>query len=727
MACLHEAGKNGFRFFMTIGTNERWTFHLRHTLKRYDDALLRQVAHKLCKPRNQWPVAELLDRIVSAFDNLAMVDRRLKEMPPACRRLLSLIAQSRQPRWSVGSLVEILTALGAADGLAPLLTLLESGLLLPELYPFGEKPPEDKHTGRGRLRDFSVWLGRSEPMPMVLASPVVTRRVLREDLGIECPSVTMPPNSAVHEGDGLDWPLRMAVLWQQALGTPLRRTQQGGFFKRDSDRLEAEPLLSGVPTDVLAEVPDPGFFAAALALASGLLRSEQAELRAGDFPSAWSNALPALLGNFWAALPHLSGWNPATGQAPLATPGNPYPSACLLAMALLARLPEKAWADPVVIEQIVGSRHPYWQGKPSSPTGIASFLLGIAYSLRLVQATKSDAGWLVRLSPLGCWALGLSDQPPTAPQFKQTLLVQPNLEMLAYRQGLTPSLIASMSKIATWKGLGPACTLQLEPSSVYRALEMGESLSSIVQLLESHGMKALPTAVLDSLRTWSNKRERISVYAAGAIFEFASAADMTEAIARGLPANRLTDRLAIVARENDIDYKHFRLTGTRDYTLPPERCVDVEPDGVTLSVDLARSDLLLETELLRFATPIDQTGSPGKRYFQLTPVSVLAARQHGLSLTNLQTWFVQRTGLPITSAAALLTTGPDAPPAQLRRLLVLRVDSDALADGLQQWPATRDLIAERLGPTALVVAEENVALLLTRLAELGLNVEPEPV
>src|SRR5207247_1767139 len=130
---------------------------------------------------------------------------------------------------------------------------------------------------------------------------------------------------------------------------------------------------------------------------------------------------------------------------------------------------------------------------------------------------------------------------------------------------------------------------QLEPSSVYRALEMGESLTSIVQLLEGHGMKVVPPAVLDSLKTWSNKRERISIYTAGAIFEFAAAAEMNEAIARGLPAVRLTDRLAIVGNESAIEYKHFRLTGTRDYTLPPEKCVDVEPDGVTLSVDLARS------------------------------------------------------------------------------------------------------------------------------------------
>src|ERR1700730_13311652 len=152
---------------------DRWNYHTRHTLKRYDEALLRQVAHKLCKPRNQWPVDELLDRIVSALNNVAMVDRRLKELPAACRQILAVIGQSRQVRWPVGSLVEILVALGHQDGLAPLVTLLESGLLLPELFPLGTSPDDDKINALARLKNFESWLSRSEPMPMLVASPLV--------------------------------------------------------------------------------------------------------------------------------------------------------------------------------------------------------------------------------------------------------------------------------------------------------------------------------------------------------------------------------------------------------------------------------------------------------------------------------------------------------------------------------------------------------------------------
>jgi len=720
---------------MVLSTTEQWSFYTRHTLQRYDEALLRQVAHKLCKPRNQWPVHELLDRVVAGLANLPLLDRRLKELPAACRQVLCAIGRSRQTRWPVGSLVEILVALGNSDGLAPLVALLESGLLLPELYPFGTNPDEQKASARTRLKNFESWLTRSEPTPMLLASPFITKRTLSEDLGLTCPTFE-PVGTTVHETDGMEWPVRLAVIWQQVIGAPLRRTQQGDFFKRDYERLKADPLLSATISDAVVQIPDPGFFTAALGCAHDLLRAEEAELHAGEWSQAWKASLPTLIAELWMSLSRITTWNPAIGHAPADGAGNPYPAAYLLAMLLLSRLAENEWTTPAAVEDWIAAKHPYWLGKNTASTGIANWLLGVAYTLRLLQATKGEESrWLIRLSPLGRWIMGLNEKPPALAGFPQTLVVQPNLEILAYRQGLTPELIASLSKIATWKTLGAACTLQLEPQSVYRALEMGESLSKIVQLLESHGMKAIPMTVLDSLKTWSSKRERISVYSAGAIFEFGSQAEMTEAIARGLPAIRLTDRLAIVANESAIEYKNFRLTGTRDYTLPPERCVDVEADGVTLSVDLGRSDLLLETELLRFAEPLPIAGTTdgstnrptpqNRSQYRITPSSILSARQQGATLSYLQNWFAQRTGMPISAAAQLLMTGADAAPVELRRQLILHVGNEHLADGLQQWPATRALIVGRLGPMSLVIEEKNTTILLERLKEIGVQMRFE--
>ena len=75
----------------------------------------------------------------------------------------------------------------------------------------------------------------------------------------------------------------------------------------------------------------------------------------------------------------------------------------------------------------------------------------------------------------------------------------------------------------------------------------------------------------------------------------------------------------------------------------------------------------------------------------------------------------------MTPAARLLLTAAQLPAPQLRRHLVLHVEVPEIADGLMQWPGTRELIAERLGPTALSVAEENLDALKARLAELGIR------
>src|SRR5262245_30143888 len=112
---------------------DHWTERVRQTLRRYEPALLRQVASNLCRPRNQWPVDELIDRSIGILTNPAVLDRRLKDLDPAARRVLALLGHSRQPVWRVGNLVELAMALGAENGLAPVTALLECGLLYPSL------------------------------------------------------------------------------------------------------------------------------------------------------------------------------------------------------------------------------------------------------------------------------------------------------------------------------------------------------------------------------------------------------------------------------------------------------------------------------------------------------------------------------------------------------------------------------------------------------------------
>jgi len=551
----------------------------------------------------------------------------------------------------------------------------------------------------------------------------------------------------------LEWPLRLSAVWQLAAAEPFRRTQQGEFFKRDQERLRNDPLLTNPPTDSLAELPEAAFLTAELAFALRILQEVDGEWRAGDMPASWDQSLLPVLASLWAALPRIS--FPSGGMGTnRPEDGSPMPSAGLLSLLCLARLPENEWTRLRDVERWIATHHPFWKRelkarsakgeveseaanadtrpkvKATAPrfdhsplathhSPIGTFLLTIAYQLRMIQAGKAENGdWLIRMSPIGRWLLGLGLKPilPAVPS--QTLLVQPNLEIVAYRQGLTPGLIKRLSQFAAWKSLGAACLLQVQPETVYRALESGLTFDGIQQTLERHGTRPTPPAVLELLRTWTAKRDRLSLFPSATLFEFIEPEDLNDALARGLPAIRLSDRLAVVTSESAVDFRHFRLSGTRDYALPPERCVDIDSDGVTLTIDQDRSDLLVETELRRFAQFL--SGNNGKRQYRITSGSLGAVQDGGFGIHALEEWFQQRTGRSLTPAVRLLITAPYHPAVELKHQLVLHVSSPDVADGLMQLTETRLLIQGRLGPTSLAIAAEQVEELRRRIEQLGL-------
>ncbi|HMF15186.1 MAG TPA: hypothetical protein VKE94_22885, partial [Gemmataceae bacterium] len=465
---------------MLLPSSESWRATLRQALERYDAPLLRRVAARLLRPRGQWPVDELVNRCVAATENAPLVDRRLQELDAGCRAVLAAVGFSGQPRWRLGSLTELAMALGATDCLEPVRALLESGFF----YPLSNL----------QVRSFEAWLGSSPDGGWVLVPPAMAARARGEEIAFPDAPRGVPAKEPTFESDGLEWPVRLAVTWQQVVGAPLRRTQQGDFFKRDAERLDQDSLLNAPAVEGLAELPQPGRLAVALAESLGILQAAEGELRAGDLPETWDHGLARVLQSLWAALPRVDSWDALGGWRSAGAVGNPFPSAYLLAFLLLARLQDNEWTRPADIEAWISTHHPYWNGqRPASSDGKAwtsAFLLGLAHQLRFVQAAKDAGGeWVVRLSPLGRWLAGSGEPPALETPFQQTLLVQPNLEIVAYRQGLTPSLIGRLTKFAQWKSLGAACILQLEPKSVYRALESGLTFTGVLQCLDQHGTR----------------------------------------------------------------------------------------------------------------------------------------------------------------------------------------------------------------------------------------------
>ncbi len=282
--------------------------------------------------------------------------------------------------------------------LAALQSLLEAGLLYPQLFPLGPEGEQNQPlAGKSRIKEFDYWLAQALP-PIVFAHPAIVARVLGErGLLPECPSRIVVEGPKPQEADGVEWLLRLGVLWQQVAASPLRRTQQRDFFKRDLDRLQADPLLSMPPSDSLVDLPDSGLFTVALGLATGVLEEQDGEIRAGTFPEEWTEGLASTIAHLWSRLPRLESWNPARGWQVALTPGNPYTSANLLSLVLLGDLPANTWADPEALEEWLIEHHPFWSSGPPGES---------AESRQARPARRNATRPRRRLSasPASCWA-----------------------------------------------------------------------------------------------------------------------------------------------------------------------------------------------------------------------------------------------------------------------------------------------------------------------------------
>ena len=702
---------------LSSADSDDWSIRVHDTLSLYAEPLLRKVAAKLIRPRTNQPIDELLEKSVAMLGNPPVIDRRIKDLSVPARKLLAIIGLSRQPRWKVGHLISLLASLGHAEGFAPIQEAMEAGLLFPELS-----------STTSALVDFAAWLGQSGTLAATAyAHPSVAARARSEDLELPSLAGDHPP-SAGRVADGLDWPLRLAAVWQQIDAGPVRLTQATTLFKRDQTRLQTDDVLNAPAVDQLATVPDPGALALFWARAVGLLQETDGELRAKPFPESWEGTLPSVLEQLFAALPHVDVWDPLAGYAPSDTGLSPFPSASFLTLLLLAnggRKPAEAWISASAVAMWLWDHHPSWAGtlppeshKDYGLAWVDGFLFGVAYPLRLVEVIENTDGKRVRLSDLGRELLAGGPEAASPPAFPQTLLVQPNAEVLAYRQGLNPSLIGLLTRFARWKGLGPACTLELNPEQTYRGLESGLTLPMVLQTLARHGTRPVPPNVADLLQRWSNKRERITAYTSAVLVEFPTAADLDAAVGRGIVVVRVTDRIGMTADGKEPGLSELRLIGNRDYEGKPQRCVSVGEDGVTLMVDAAQADLLLEAEIGRYADLLS-SDIPTIRRFRLSPQSLRRAADLGLAIADIDAWFVDRTGFPLSPAGKLFLLGKQLPPPTASRRLVVKFPTPEITDGILQWPETRILVAERLGPMAVAIEEEALESLELVMVELG--------
>ncbi len=731
-----------------------------NALKSYDGALLVEIARGI--GIHEPPVGRpaLAASIAERVGQARLTGPRAEGLPRDAQLALTVFALTETTSIRLRAFSHALRSLGADPAVAAH-SLIRVGLIAAEA-------PEVLQVSDETWRALEKEPAAGGVQFWVHPAAVSSARTVLPDGGA-LPHVTSVRQ--VRECDGLEPLLRIAALWQRVADSPLRQTQQGLVYKRDRERIEDDPVLAGPIADALEPLPDMPAFWLALARGVGLIAPEKDSERViAARPEYWSdNAfhLAQMVAVRWLSL---TNWHEQGGlQREGATEELALPYTRAPILLWLATLAPDAWVATADLADFLRERYSEWDTpsftnsgeslaapargprrtrvpqkaapEPDAGSPLDALLLGPAYQLGLVRAAEEvpSSRRVVQLTALGRYLLALGPAPSARPAFDQFLFVQPSFEIIAYRQGLTASLIGQFSRFTHWMQLGAALALKLSPESVYRGLEGGMKPAAMLDLLTRCSSRPLSTGVAESIRTWAGRRERVTFHASATLIEFASAADLEQALAlwpgehSSIPA-RVSDRLLLVEGNEAIPFPSFRMTGARDYRRPPEKCVQAEADGITLLLEMAHSDLLVDAEIARFADEIDpppltsaNVSSPRRR-FVVTPASIARGHDAGVTPASLAQWFLRRTGHPTPPALRLLiaTQAARFEPLRTSRPLVLHTPSTDILDGLAQHPETRQYLGDRLGPTSVVVPDSALPGFREALRRLGLDLLDTP-
>jgi hypothetical protein len=702
-------------------------------------------------------------RLTEELDDPTAVARLVSRLDSPSRQALALFALTETTVWPLPGLAHALASLGM-DLRTAVLPLLSEGMLA-----------LDAGTETGPLDDVTHWLDE-EPhgRPVLLRIHPATAQGVRVSPPEGRLRSVVTSVSQVREADSLEPVVRLGAMWQRVGVEPLRQTQQGALYKRDFDRINEDPVLAGAVSDALENVPAMPMLWLSLAHRVGLIHLDASgERLEAAGPSYWDdNALhlPQMAATSWLGMRDWWEWDRSAEEAPDA--GLPIAFLRPTVLLWLSTLEEDEWVSLEDLGEHLRERSPQWdrlsfqadlpEGAPpprragsarrrgAAPVNLTTrgervlkgLLLGAGYALGLVRVAEERGSrrTVVQLSALGRYAMALGPPPPPRPMIEHFLFVQPNFEIIAYRQGLNAQLVGQLSRFAWWMKLAAALELRLTQEASVFGFEGGLTAERMIEILARHSQRPLPTLVPDALHRWASHRERITVYAAATLIEFHTRADRDRAEAlwnseRPDTFLAVADRLLLVENPQRIPTDRIRTIGARDYRHPPEKCVSVEPDGVTLALDLTRSDLLIDAEMSRIGEEIsgqrppmmgDSGTAPVRRYL-VSGSSLSRAAELGVTSAQIHEWFLRRTGSPPSPAIRLLLGAISPTPARMhvRRMLVVTTPTPDLADGLLQHPLTRNLIGDRLGPTSLAIPDDRLDALKDVLTQLGLTVEIE--
>ena len=562
----------------------------------------------------------------------------------------------------------------------------------------GNRPERDS----GQVDEFGEILESEDPWRMSLrvhpAVPKSVRTARPQDLLPRAGG----PISQIREADGLEAVLRLAALWQRLGAEPLRQTQQGVLYKRDRDRIDLDPVLASPIADSFVPLPDSPSLWLALARRVGLIELEAGGERLLAAPlEFWTENefhLPQMIATGWLSLPD---WCELPPEAPAEDEcgGRRVRISSVRAVLLwLSTLGDSEWVALDDLAAQLDRAMPGMEPPVQEPRRSGRFISPRQTSSRapcpFTQHGRLSAARTVLLEsillgaayPLGCPRRRGSTHRAASRATEHAGPIRPG----GGPDTTAPPCVRAIFVCATQfrsdrlsPGIDPANGGPPEPVRLVDPDRLGPRAQALARVDRSRpgprlktrvdarnahlaSQRPLSRGVIEAINHWAERRERVVFYNATTLIEFASQVERDQAIelwpaGEDAPPVPVAERFLLVEDDRSVPYARLRLTSSRDYRRPPEVCVTVEADGVTLVLDPARADLLVDAELAQFADPV-----PVPERSSGHPVNVVAAPvlDHGRVACKgesaaawsppwLSEWFKRRAGRAIPAAVEL--------------------------------------------------------------------------
>jgi hypothetical protein len=329
----------------------------------------------------------------------------------------------------------------------------------------------------------------------------------------------------------------------------------------------------------------------------------------------------------------------------------------------------------------------------------------------------AELRYCFRLTPVGRAVFGAPDVKVELQPTGKFLVVQPNFDVVAYLDQTDAHGIGSLGLLLenVKPTLGAVQTFRITHQAFYRALELGLTHESALELLQQASQHALPPNVLETLKEWSARRESMVVKSNVTLLGFANRLERDSHLVQGV-GRACGDRWVILEAGQNLPAHSFDGAHT----------VDHSSEWPTLVVD--------EQGLIFHHKPLDTVQINRLRLFadqkdkewRITAASIKRAMGRGLQPTLVRKWLyrmLEQQMPPLMWHAVEAWMGKPA-GVNLGAAQVLRVPNDELFAIISESEFLRPLFLGVLANGWLVVKPEGVKELARLLSQYGFEVKP---